>query len=192
MEFSLSSCHDLTRIFGSRNSIPDNQVPPTLIYTPTRHLNGQSLKVVHEVRKILGGHKESTSAFTQRFYSCTGGLDKINIVEGFEASNFPVICCTMALGLVQKWTRVQVVVHIGRGDPLSICQMRGRCGRGEDNPILGIMLVEKTRLMGKNENNQFPNHEAFSNSYIKSKDNCMDAFAITPMCLRVALALENQ
>ncbi|POW21539.1 hypothetical protein PSHT_02274 [Puccinia striiformis] len=163
MELSLGSCKDLKRIFGQKSLIADNLVPPALIYSPTRNLTWQALKVINEARETRGGHHDPDSTFVRRFHSCTGDLDKLDIIEGFENHEFPVISCTMALGLGQNWKRVQSVVHMGRGDPASICQMIGRCGRGEDNPGLGIMFMETNRRNGKNKVEDFPNHEAFSN-----------------------------
>ncbi|POW02424.1 hypothetical protein PSTT_11764 [Puccinia striiformis] len=192
MELSLGSCKDLKRIFGQKSLIADNLVPPALIYSPTRNLTWQALKVINEARETRGGHHDPDSTFVRRFHSCTGDLDKLDIIEGFENHEFPVISCTMALGLGQNWKRVQSVVHMGRGDPASICQMIGRCGRGEDNPGLGIMFMETNRRNGKNKVEDFPNHEAFSNGYIQSEDDRMDALAITPVCLRIAFALDNK
>ncbi|POW00163.1 hypothetical protein PSHT_13221 [Puccinia striiformis] len=191
MQSSLGSCNDLKRVFGPRTMIPDDQIPATLIYSPTRNLTWQALKAINESREIRGGHHDPASPFARRFHSTTGDLDKFDIIEGFEQSNFPVVSCTMALGLGQNWKRVQRVVHLGRGDPSSICQMIGRCGRGDDNPGLGIMFVEKNRRTGKNKISDFPNHRAFENGYIPSDDDRMDALAITPVCLRVAFALDN-
>ncbi|KAI7955391.1 hypothetical protein MJO28_005791 [Puccinia striiformis f. sp. tritici] len=191
MESSLCSCNDLKRVFGPQSEIADTKIPPTLIYSPTRNLTWQGLKVVNEAREIRGGHHDPWSTFSRRFHSTTGDVDKFDIIEGFERQKFPVISCTMALGLGQNWKRVQRVVHLGRGDPSSICQMIGRCGRGEDNPGLGVILVEKNRRKGKNQISDFPDYKAFSNGYIPSDDDRMDALAITPVCLRVVFNLDN-
>ncbi|KNE89507.1 hypothetical protein PSTG_17036 [Puccinia striiformis f. sp. tritici PST-78] len=191
MESLLGSCNDLKRIFGPRDLIPDNQIPATLMYCPTRNLTWQALKVIHEAWEIRGGHHDPASTFARRFHLTTGELDKSDIIDGFEDHQFPAIACTMALGLGQNWKRVQRVVHLGRGDPSSICQMIGRCGRGEDNPGLGIMLVETNRRKGKNVVSDFPNHKAFASGYIPSDDDRMDALAITPVCLRIAFSIDN-
>ncbi|POV99132.1 hypothetical protein PSHT_13634 [Puccinia striiformis] len=158
---------------------------------PNSNLTWQALKVIHEAREIRGGHHDPASTFARRFHSTTGDLDKSDIIDGFEEHEFPTIACTMALGLGQNWKRVQRVVHLGRGDPSSICQMIGRCGRGEDNPGLGIMLVETNRRKGKNNVSDFPNHNAFKSGYIPSDDDRMDALAITPVCLRIAFSIDN-
>jgi superfamily II DNA helicase RecQ len=78
----------------------------------------------------------------------------------------------MALGLGQNWKRVRSVIHIGRGDPASIAQGIGRCGR-DDRPGLGIIFVEKNRKNGKNTVDQFTNPE------YQNKDDRMDALAVT-------------
>ncbi|POW02979.1 hypothetical protein PSTT_11419 [Puccinia striiformis] len=157
-----------------------------LIQVPTESLLGYP-----RGREIRGGHHDPASTFARRFHSTTGDLDKSDIIDGFEEHEFPTIACTMALGLGQNWKRVQRVVHLGRGDPSSICQMIGRCGRGEDNPGLGIMLVETNRRKGKNNVSDFPNHNAFKSGYIPSDDDWMDALAITPVCLRIAFSIDN-
>ncbi|KAA1114734.1 ATP-dependent DNA helicase sgs1 [Puccinia graminis f. sp. tritici] len=185
MKSSLGSCNDLKRLFSTQTSIPNNKIPPTLIYAPTRNLTWQVLRVIHEARAIQGGHLDAGSTFARRYHSCTGKLDKIDIISGFEDEAFPVISCTMALGLGQNWKRVNCVVHVGRGDPSSICQMIGRCGRGENNPGLGIMFVESNRRTGKNKINDF------DKPFQQSDDDRMDAFAITPVCLRIAMSLDN-
>ncbi|PLW23965.1 hypothetical protein PCASD_11013 [Puccinia coronata f. sp. avenae] len=92
----------------------------------------------------------------------------------------------MALGLGQNWTRVRSVVHMGRGDPSAICQMIGRCGR-DGKPGLAILFVEKTRTNGKNSIAQFK----AGNGGEQSDDDRMDALAVTPVCLRIAFAVNN-
>ncbi|EGG05678.1 uncharacterized protein MELLADRAFT_87874 [Melampsora larici-populina 98AG31] len=91
----------------------------------------------------------------------------------------------MALGLGQNWTRVRRVIHMGRGDPSCIEQMLGRCGR-DGRPGLGVLLVEEKRRGGKNE------IKDFDLSKPQSDDDRMDALAITPVCLRVALCIDNK
>ncbi|OAV98059.1 hypothetical protein PTTG_25784 [Puccinia triticina 1-1 BBBD Race 1] len=91
----------------------------------------------------------------------------------------------MALGLGQNWKRVRCVVHVGQVNPSSICQMIGRCGRGENNPGLGIMFVENNQRSGKNEISDF------KTPLKQSDDNQMDAFALTPVCLCIAMSLDN-
>jgi superfamily II DNA helicase RecQ len=186
MKSSLGSCHDLKRLFSTRSEIPNNKIPPTLIYAPTRNLTWQVLRVIHESREIQCGHLDAGSTFARRYHSCTGNLDKIDIINGFENEEFPVISCTMALGLGQNWKRVKCVVHVGRGNPSSICQMIGRCGRGENNPGLGIMLVEPNRRTGKNKISDFGGQPSQ-----QSDDDWMNAFAITPVCLRIAMSLDS-
>ena len=75
-------------------------------------------------------------------------------------------------------------MNLGRGDPSSICQMIGRCGcNGKAG--LAVLFVEKTRRNGKNS----PDH--FTEGVLQSDEDWMDALSITPVCLRVALSLDN-
>ena len=60
----------------------------------------------------------------------------------------------MALGLGQNWKRVRCVIHMGRGDPSTISQMMGRCGR-DGRPGLAILFMEPNRKKGKNSVKQF-------------------------------------
>jgi superfamily II DNA helicase RecQ len=104
-----------------------------------------------------------------------GNIKKLQKTNRFAAGDFPVVSCTMALGLGQNWKRVQSVIHVGQGDPASICQMIGRCGRG--SPGLAILFVELNCRSGKNSVEEFtePTHQ--------TNDEHMDALAVTPVCL---------
>ncbi|EHS62947.1 uncharacterized protein PGTG_22744 [Puccinia graminis f. sp. tritici CRL 75-36-700-3] len=116
----------------------------------------QVSKVIHEARRIPGGHNDAHSTFARRFHACTGDMSKEETTNKFAAGEFPVIACTMALGLGQNWKRVRSVVHVGQGDPASICQMIGRCGRG-GSPGLAILFVEANQRSGKNTVDEFAN-----------------------------------
>ena len=102
----------------------------------------------------------------------------------FSRGIFPIISATMALGLGQNWKRVRSVIHMGRGDPASVCQMLGRCGR-DGHHGLAIMFVEPNRKNGKNSITDFKNPE------FQDDDDRMDALAITPVCLRISFSLDN-
>lgn len=69
---------------------------------------------------------------------------KLIVLMILQPGNFPLISCTMALGLGQNCKRVQMVAHFVWGDLAAIGQMIGRCGR-DGKPGLAVMLVEKTR-----------------------------------------------
>ncbi|OAV92051.1 hypothetical protein PTTG_09886 [Puccinia triticina 1-1 BBBD Race 1] len=141
-------------------------------------------KVIHEARRIEGGHGDANSTFARRFHACSGDVSKEETTKQFAAGEFPVISCTMALGLGQNWKRVRSVVHVGRGDPASICQMIGRCGRGGTNG-LAILFVEANRRSGKNC------VEEFVTPAKQTDDERMDALAITPVCLQICFAIDN-
>ncbi|POW13848.1 hypothetical protein PSTT_03457 [Puccinia striiformis] len=59
--------------------------------------------------------------------------------------------------------------------------MIGRCGRGEDNPGLGIMFAETNLRTGKNKISDFPSHQVGLTGYCQPEDDHMDALAITPL-----------
>ncbi|PLW37058.1 hypothetical protein PCANC_16289 [Puccinia coronata f. sp. avenae] len=71
---------------------------------------------------------------------------------------------TMALGLGQNLKRVWCVLHMGRGDPSAIVEMRP---------------------LGKNKIEDFEEGP-------QDEDDWMDALAVTPVCLRIALTVDNQ
>ncbi|EFP91372.1 uncharacterized protein PGTG_17026 [Puccinia graminis f. sp. tritici CRL 75-36-700-3] len=120
----------------------------------------------------------------ERFHSCTGEKDKIKLVDDFAAKKLPVISCTMALGMGQNWSRVRCVIQMGRSDPSAICQMIGRAGR-DGRPGLAIVYVEPKRTDGKNC------LEDFEGCDRQTDEDRMDALAITPVCLRIAFAIDN-
>jgi hypothetical protein len=74
---------------------------------------------------------------------------------------------------------------MGRGDPSTISQMMGCCGR-DGQPGLAILFMEPTRKKGKNSVKDFE-----SGKKQLTNDDCMDAYAVTPVCLRVASAADN-
>jgi hypothetical protein len=73
---------------------------------------------------------------------------------------------------------------MGRGNPSSIVQMVGRCGQDGNNG-LGLLLMEPKRPRGKNS------LAAFEKGH-QEEDDRMDALAVTPICLRIALTVDNQ
>ncbi|EFP82781.2 uncharacterized protein PGTG_08977 [Puccinia graminis f. sp. tritici CRL 75-36-700-3] len=185
MKSSLTSCADLSNIYGPASVTPNNKIVPTLIYSGTRRRTGQVLEVLAGARGTPEEVSNARSTWARRYHSCTGDRDKEDAAQDFAAGIFPVVSCTMALGLGQNWTRVRMVVHMGRGDPSAICQMMGRCGR-DGKPGLAVLFVEKTRVNGKNNISQF------AHSGIQTSDDRMDALAVTPVCLRVAFAIDNR
>jgi superfamily II DNA helicase RecQ len=142
------------------------------------------------VLDVLNDSRQSTkkdnafSTFARCFHSCVGKMDKVDVTGDFTKAIFPVVSSTMALGLGQNWKRIRSVIHIGRGDPASICQMLGRCSR-DGKKGLAMMFVEPHRKNGKNSISDFT-HVDFQND-----DDRMDALAITPVCLRISFSLDN-
>jgi superfamily II DNA/RNA helicase len=187
MDHSLASTLDLVKLFPSSKDVCDSYLVPSLIYSSSRNQTLTAMDVIDLARETPSSAFNPPSTCVRRFHSCTGQQDKLNCVEDFAAGNFPLISCTMALGLGQNWKRVRMVVHMGRGDPASICQMIGRCGQ-DGRPGLAIMLVEKVQQNGKNSVTQFP--LGASPGYQSDPDR-MDALAITPVCLCIAFSLDN-
>ncbi|KAA1103186.1 ATP-dependent DNA helicase sgs1 [Puccinia graminis f. sp. tritici] len=185
MANSLASSLDLIKVFPSSKEVADLDMVPSLVYSGSRNRTATVLDVIDRARETPGGALQPDSLCARRFHSCTGDEDKITCVEDFASGSFPVISCTMALGLGQNWKRVRMVAHMGRGDPASICQMIGRCGR-DGKKGLAILFVEKTRRNGKNH------IDRFVRGATQTDLDRMDALAITTLCLRVAFALDNR
>jgi len=106
-------------------------------------------------------------------------------MEDFSAGKFPVISATMALGLGQNLKRVRRVIHLGQGNPASIVQIVGRCGR-DGNTGLGLLLMEPIQQKGRNSVAEF------EEGLVQDNDVQMDALAVTPLCLRVVLTVDNK
>ncbi|KAA1077444.1 hypothetical protein PGT21_007932 [Puccinia graminis f. sp. tritici] len=185
MESSLRSCEDLLGVYAPKITTPDAKVVPTIIYSGSRHRTMKVLDVLDRARGAPDSANNSESTFARRFHSITGDLCKIDVANDFAEGKFPIVSATMALGLGQNWSRVRSVIHMGRGDPAAICQMLGRCGR-DGRPGVAIMFVEKTRIGGKNLVHQIVD------GVEQSDDDRMDALAITPVCLRIAFALDTK
>jgi ATP-dependent DNA helicase RecQ len=185
MNCSMASCADLLEIFPQKSKTPDDKIVPTLVYSGSRNRTLQVMKVLDLARGTGNDWENPRSTFFRRYHSCTGEQEKVKAVEDYAEQVFPVVSCTMALGMGQNWSRVRSVIHMGRGDPSAICQMMGRCGR-DGRAGLAIIFVEKKRVGGKNQLGDF------SSGVLQSDDNRMDALAITPVCLRIAFALDNR
>ncbi|KAA1092514.1 ATP-dependent DNA helicase sgs1 [Puccinia graminis f. sp. tritici] len=184
MSGSMNSCSDLVSLFPSQSEVADSSVVPSLIYSGTRKRTLQVMKSLDSARGSPGRSMRPNSPFVRRFHACTGEKDKLKTVEDFSNDKFPVISCTMALGMGQNWSRVRMVIPMGRADPSAICQMIGRAGR-DGCPGVGIFLVQKIRKGGKNS------VEEFDPQVTQGHDDRMDALAVTPVCLRIAFAIDN-
>jgi ATP-dependent DNA helicase RecQ len=184
MSHSLCSCEDIASIYPLAEETPSNQLVPTLIYSGTRHLTLKVLEVLAAARGTHGDHLNAGSLLGRRYHACTGKLDKEDCIEEFGQGKFPLISCTLALGMGQNWRTVRQVVHIGRGDPSLICQMIGRAGR-DGNPALAVLYMDPSRKGGKNDLLEFADGPCYSD------EDRMDALALTPVCLRVAFGVDN-
>jgi ATP-dependent DNA helicase RecQ len=182
MSKSLASSLDVIRVFPSAQDVSNEDMVPCLVYSGSRNRTVTVLEVIDCARETIGEAYKPRSPCARRYHSCTGDLDKIDAVNDYANNMYPVISCTMALGLGQNWSRVRMVVHMGRGDPANISQMIGRCGR-DGRPGLAILFVEKNRKNGKNSVDQFPPTPV--------DEDRMDALAVTPVCLRIAFSIDN-
>ncbi|EFP92773.2 uncharacterized protein PGTG_18657 [Puccinia graminis f. sp. tritici CRL 75-36-700-3] len=185
MANSLASSLDLIKVFPSSKEVADLDMVPSLVYSGLCSWTATVLDVIDWARETPGGALQPNSHCARRFHSCTGNEDKIMCVEDFASGSFPVISCTMALGLGQNWKWVKMVTHMGRGDPASICQMIGRSGR-DGKKGLAILFVEKNCWNGKNH------IDRFVRGATQTDLDRMDVLAITTLCLRVAFALDNR
>jgi superfamily II DNA helicase RecQ len=156
-----------------------------LIYSGTRRKTGKVLEVLAAARGTPDDASNARSKLARRYHSCTSKNEKTLCVEDFGNKRFPVVSCTMALGMGQNWKRVRSVITMGWADPSATCQMIGRCGR-DGKPGLAIIFVEKTWFGGKN------NLLALEEGGSQDDNDRMDALALTPVCLRTALAIDNQ
>ncbi|OAV95259.1 hypothetical protein PTTG_26688 [Puccinia triticina 1-1 BBBD Race 1] len=185
MEYPLKSCEDLIRMFSKETEIKDQDLLPTLIYSGTRKATLTVINVLNRARGKKMDAYNSKSNLIRRYHACTGDEDKADCVEDFENEKFPIFSSTMALGLGQNWKRVRCVIHMGRGDPSTISQMMGRCGR-DGRPGLAILFMEPIRKKGKNSVKDFERGKKQL-----TDDDRMDAYAVTPGCLRIVNAIDN-
>ncbi|KAA1074687.1 hypothetical protein PGT21_015904 [Puccinia graminis f. sp. tritici] len=185
MQSTLSSCDDLLRIFAPCSFTSAADSVPMIIYSGTRNRTFQVMKVVNEAWNTRNHQYDPIDGFIRRYHSVTSDEDKLRVMDDFGAGRVPVISATMALGLGQNLKRVRCVVHMGRGDPAAIGQMVGRCGR-DGNIGLGLLFMEPTRKNGRNLATDF------GRGLEQDDDARMDALAVTKVCLRIALNIDNK
>jgi superfamily II DNA helicase RecQ len=179
----LASSLNVIRVFPSAKDVANQDMVPCLVYSSSRSRTMTVLEVIECARETVDKAYKPRNTCARQYHSCTGDLNKIDSVNGYANNKYPVISCTMALGLGQNWSRVRIVVHMGQGDPANVSQMIERCGRNIGQPGLAILFVAKNRKHGKNSVDQFPSKPV-------NKDR-MDALEVTPVCLRIAFSLDN-
>ncbi|POW11475.1 hypothetical protein PSTT_05259 [Puccinia striiformis] len=157
MDNSLVSSLNVIKVFPSGKDITNDKLVPALVYSGSCN---RTLTVLEAIDRAC----ESCGA-------CYSTWQTAN-------AKFPIISCTMALGLGQNWKRVRKVVHMGRGDLASISQMIGRCGR-DGRPGLVVLFMQKTRRKGKNSVAQF------TQGAFQTDEDRLDALAITPTGLHL-------
>ncbi|KAA1138501.1 hypothetical protein PGTUg99_020668 [Puccinia graminis f. sp. tritici] len=185
MQSTLSSCDDLLRIFAPWTFTSAADSVPMIIYSGTQNCTFQVMKVVNEARNTPNHEYDPNDAFIWWYHSVTSEEDKMQVMADFGEGKVPVISATMALGLGQNLKRVRCVVHMGRGDPAAIGKMVGRCGR-DGNVGLGLLFMEPTCKNGRNC------VADFEVGLDQNDDTRMDALAVTKVCLRIALNIDNR
>ncbi|KAI7933605.1 hypothetical protein MJO28_017553 [Puccinia striiformis f. sp. tritici] len=163
MENSMASCADLLELFGQKTEVPDESVVPTLIYSRTRNQTKVVMKTLDLARGTKGNSARPRSSFVRRFHSCTGTKDKIKQVQDFANKERDSDgTCRPFSNMSNDWPR------------------RTRRATG-----VGYSLRQKKRIGGKNSVDEF------DLSAKQSISDRMDALAVTPVCLRIAFALDN-
>lgn len=185
LKSSLASAEDLLRLIPTQSAVPDEESVPLLVYSPTQNHTLDVLQMLNRARGTPEDLANGMSTYTRRFHAATGEVDKTVRVSDYGAGNYRVIAATLALGMGTNWSKVREVIVFGRQDPSNLLQMGGRCGR-DCRPGLTIFLMEASRLKGKNTIRDF------EDVVVQSDDDRMDALAITPVCLRIAFAIDNK
>lgn len=185
MKHSGKTAEDIKQFFGDASIIPSHMIPPTLIYSNTQDGTLETLKAVNVARGRPEDSLDGRADCARRYSSVTGPSDKLEQCARFVLGLFTVMCCTTALGLGQNWTRTRRVIVMGRGEPASICQMLGRCGR-DGKPGLAFLLVEPSRALGKKSKILILDVNDCSSEYRRTKD-----LAETVLCLRIVIAVDN-
>ncbi|KNZ53015.1 hypothetical protein VP01_3370g6, partial [Puccinia sorghi] len=93
------------------------------------------------------------------------------LLKTLARGNFPLFPAPWPLA--QNWTFFCCVVTLGRGEPSTVFQMIGWCGR-DGKPGLGIMFVEKSQVGGKK------NLDQITQNGQKNENYWMNALEITP------------
>ncbi|KNZ56096.1 hypothetical protein VP01_249g11 [Puccinia sorghi] len=148
---SLDSSDDLSNLYSAQKQTPYSEIVPKLIYETTRNLTKQVLDVLKLAHDSKKGHTKPFSTFE-------------DITGYFTKGIFPIVSATMALGLGQNWKRIQFFMHLGQGDPASIFQMLGHCGRdGKKRPC----------------------------SDFQNNIDRLDSMAITPVFLKISFSIDD-
>lgn len=176
----------LERHFAKRKDIPDAHVTPTLVYSGSRAGTMAALIKLNQGRGTPRDAFNAQSTFGRCYHSCSGEKTKLQRMEAYAEDKFPVISCTSALGLGQNWTKLQQVIQLGRAGVPEAAQVVGRVGQSKQ-PGLAIIYVEQKRRGGLNSIAEFDSLDPKK----LNDDHLMDALAVTPICLQVALVLGN-
>lgn len=184
LAFPQATAQDIGRLIAHRSILANEDLPVTIVYSRTQDGTLNVISMAHLARGTSEDLGNGASGFIQRYHAITGGKDKEKRATDFVQGHFPWMSSTSALGLGSNWKALGCVVVFGRMDPSTMSQMVGRAGRS-GSLGLGILFVEPNRPSGKNKLSDFKMEDEMGD------DDRMDAIAITPVCLRVALSIDN-
>lgn len=184
LAFPQTTSQDIGRLVAHRKILNNDELPVTIVYSRTQDATLSVMAMAHLARGTPDDLPNGASHFIRRYHAITGTKDKEKRARDFVDGCFPWMSSTSALGLGSNWKSVSCVVVVGRMDPSTITQMVGRAGRSGDMG-LGIMFVEPNRPSGRNKIEDFDQQSEMGD------DDRMDALAITPVCLRIALSIDN-
>lgn len=174
LAFPQPTAQDIGRLVPHCVILKDDEVPVTIVYSKTQDGTLNVLAMAHLAWGSPEDFANGKSTFMRRYHAITGSKDKEQRVKDFVDGQFPWMLSMSALGLGSNWHAVSCVVVMGRMDPSTITQMVGRAGRSGRRGV-GIMFVESNRPSGKEMDD----------------DDRMDALAVTPVCLRIGLSIDN-
>ncbi|KAH9825128.1 hypothetical protein DFH28DRAFT_1117295 [Melampsora americana] len=176
----------LHQFFPVKTAVPDGELPPTLVYCQTQDGTLSALESINVARDNVPDSDNGRSTCVRRYHATTGPQDKQDRATDFSEGKFSTFTCTTALGLGQDWRRVRRVIVVGQSDPTEVLQMAGRAGR-DGRPAVAFLVVDQA-VAKKKISSKYPSSDKMD----VSDDDRMHAMSITPVCLRVAFAVDLQ
>ncbi|PLW09339.1 hypothetical protein PCASD_19646 [Puccinia coronata f. sp. avenae] len=139
MDYSLSSCLDLIKVFPSINDVRNEDLIPALVYSGSRIKTLTAMEVISRAREIPGDAFNPHSTCARRYHSCTGDRDKVKTGNGFAWS---LILAAVTRLLSSKWLAGLVAmdgqIDDDRMDALAITPVCLRIAFSLDN-LLGYI-----------------------------------------------------
>lgn len=182
---NMGSLPFLRHNFPNETDVPTEELLPTLVYSGSRKGTMTALAQINRARGTPGAEFDPLTPVARRYHSCSGELTKLERMQDFSDRKFPIMSCTSALGLGTNYEFVRQVVQLGRAGVPELAQIIGRVGRNKNKGLAVVYIERKASKGGLNTIEDFEGKEE------QSDDDMMNAWAITPVCLRVALVLGN-